>query len=87
MSYALDLPPEAWRTVLTLPVQVQELVLDEFDRVAAREGGTAPPGEETVTDVATTLGGSKYYVFIVFIRDVAGRTIRIRSIGHVVRPL
>ena len=85
MSYALDLPPEAWRSVTMLPVQLQELVLDEFDRLADAEGGSAPAGRDAVADFVALLGGSKYYIFIVYIREMGTRTIRIRSVGHTVR--
>ena len=85
MSYVPDLPHDVRRFVGSLPLELQEALLDRLDEIAAERGPSTPFGQELVSDFVHAIGATKHYVFIVFRRDEFVEVVHVRSIGHVVR--
>jgi mRNA-degrading endonuclease RelE of RelBE toxin-antitoxin system len=82
MSYALDFAPEARRAWRDLDVNLQELALDELDRLAQ----TCPSiAADLVHDVSVELQGAKHYLF--FRLTASGTNLTVLNVGHYARPL
>jgi mRNA-degrading endonuclease RelE of RelBE toxin-antitoxin system len=85
MSYALDFAPEARAAWLRLDVAVQELVLDELDRLAERP--LSLPRGASVHDIIHEARGTRVYVFVQLYPDHAKLTLHVYSIGSYTRQL
>jgi hypothetical protein len=88
VQYALDVTPKAWLGLTALPLQLQEDVLDLLEELtntpALRVSRGASP--DVVRDIVKTYNGALYYIFVLITPDPATRTVRVISIGHIVRP-
>ena len=67
MSYALDFAPDAYSQWRELEPDLQELALDEADRVA--DNPPPPPVGEVVRDVVRRGKGADDYVFVRLVLD------------------
>ena len=88
MSYALRLAAEAKRGLAALPVAVQEETLDRIDGLTIDPPGSSRSGPafpEEVVDFVAKWENQRYYVFIVVRFDHRLKTVRVDSVGHVVR--
>ena len=88
MSYAPVFVPEARAAWAQLDVWLQELVLDEVERVAAdphrmRQLSNLPG---FTREVVEQQAGTTHYVFLVVDVDHVARQLIIQQVGHVQRP-
>jgi hypothetical protein len=83
MSYALAFTADARYDFALLPIPLQELVLDELDRVASLP---APAGT-FVCDIAADTTGVRDYVFIHLALDRPNHALLILGIHHHARRL
>ena len=81
MSYALEFAPEAREAWRRLDVALQELVLDELDRLAGMTGITA---DDRVHDLVVDSAEATHYLFLRL--TVAGANLVVTNIGHFARP-
>lgn len=89
MSYALRLATEARRGLAALPAAVQEEALDRMDGLTTDRPNSSRSGPgfpEEVIDFVATWENKRYYVFVVVRFDHRMKTVRVDSVGHVVRP-
>jgi hypothetical protein len=82
MSYALDFAPEAQRAWRDLDVQLQEVVLDELDRLAQTP---RPSSSDFVHDLTVETASAKHYLF--FRLTASGTNLTVLNIGHFARRL
>jgi hypothetical protein len=88
VSYALAFAPEARVAWAQLDVWLQELVLDELDRLAFEPPQltrlTRLPG--FVREVVQERGESKHYVFLVLDRNDVTRELTVQQMGYIRIP-
>jgi hypothetical protein len=87
VSFALDLRDEPLKALTRLPLVLQERILDELDRIAALPFIREVDLDEAVFDFIETVGTERFYVFVVYRRDLNSRTVRVRTIHHIANPL
>jgi hypothetical protein len=85
MSYVLDFGLDAQTEWRALDVAVQEVVLDEFDRLTA-DPSIVPAGRH-VHDFVYEAGGTRHYLFFEVRVNESRRTVSILSVGHFAEPL
>jgi len=80
MSYALAFTADARYDLGELDFNLQELVLDELDRVAASQ--TLTTGNTFVRDIVHELPGIRHYLFLHLAVDLPRSTLVILGIHH-----
>lgn len=83
MSFIPGFAPDAISQWIALDFELQELVLDEIDRLAA----TPPDGPEHFADLVHMGVELRHYLFIHLIVDVSRRRIVVVGVGHHQRPV
>lgn len=87
MSYALDLPVDIRRIFLTLPIELQEAVLDELERIARSPPDPRLTEGHGPSEAVRDLAGVRHYAFFMYLRDVRTRMIVVESMGHVINMI
>ena len=89
MSYVPRLTAKVRRGLAALGPDLQELVLDEIERLVAEPGGLTfrGTGDSAVHDFIRSTGNSVDYVFVTVRLDEATQVLQIESVGHYARPL
>jgi hypothetical protein len=87
VSYALDLAVDVRRVFATLPIELQEAVLDEVDRITAWP--PAPDSEDgrDSSEAVAELAGVRHYAFFVYVRDTRARLVGVESMGYLTKEL
>jgi hypothetical protein len=78
MSYVLDFTADARAAWLALDIDVQELVLDELDQLAAK----AVQRSRWVHDMTVERSGMKHYLFLDVRAFATTQTLRVYRVGH-----
>jgi hypothetical protein len=85
MTYALAFAPEARVAWRALPVELQEVVLDELDRLAADP--LSLPRGATVRDIIHQSAGTRHYVFLQVSVSHARQTLDLYTAGYHARRI
>ena len=85
MSFAPAFAPDAESEWRALDFELQELVLDEVDRLA---GNPPPTPRGTILhDLVHDEAGVRHYVFLRLVVDRSGGTITVIGVVHYARPI
>lgn len=84
MSYALAFTADARYDFALIPIPLQELVLDELDRIAA---GSSFPNGTFVREVVRDVQKIRDYVFIHLALDRPENSLLILGMHHYIRQL
>jgi hypothetical protein len=84
MSYALDIAPDAKSQWRELPVDIQELVLDNLDHLCDAPPTNAP--EEFYYDFVTESDGIRNYVFLQILIDRSQQKLSVLGVNRFERP-
>ena len=84
MSFVPVFAPDARSQWRELPIVLQELVLDDMERLA--ESPPPPPAFEVFHDVFQEIGQISHYVFLRSIIDHSRRTVTVIGVAHVRKP-
>jgi hypothetical protein len=88
VTYALEVAVEVQQVLYgLLPVELQELVLDKFELIAAGHDDRQSADHRRTSEVVTETAATRHYVFLTYVRDHAKRTVVIDSLGYVTRPV
>jgi len=85
MSFTPDFVPDAKSQWRELDVELQEIVLDELEKLASNP----PPdvGGLIEHDFAHDRGGIRHYIFLRMVIDRRARTLRVIGIVQLTKPL
>jgi hypothetical protein len=87
VSYRLEFAPKAKEGLAALELWLQEETYDEIDGIATDPSSlVVRPGDPiSVHDFTRVRGTLIHYVFVTLERDDSSRTLRIVTVGHVMR--
>ena len=83
MSFAPGFAPDGLAQWRALDFELQELVLDEVERLAI----DPPGGVEHVADVVVDVIGMRHYLFVHVLVDRPRQQVIVVGVGHHARPV